>query len=236
MTLRIIEQYRITVTFLSLYAMSLLLHCPIIGTVDLSSVKRLYTGGSVICPLQVKRMNQYLPNGSIHVAYGLSEVGRVSVGVSGQCESSVGLLLPGLRVQVFDDNGSACGPNEEGELIVQSEIPYMGYWNDEIQTLELLDKDGWFRTGDIGLFDSTGFLYIKDRKKEMLKYKGENVSPAMVENIVLGIQGVRAVCVVGVFDKDVEEKPSAVVVRDDQHNVTEAMILDLVDGKNWRFL
>lgn len=229
--LQIFEKYRVSMTLISLYSMSLMLQCQNIGAVDLSSMKRLYCTGSVICHLQSQRMNKYLPNGYIYVVYGLSEAsGFVSVGISGERESSVGLMLPGHRIRVLDDNGIRCGPNEEGELIIKGEIPHMGYWNDAIQNGELIDEEGWIRTGDIGRFDSDGFLYITDRKKEMLKYKGDNVSPAMLENMVMGVPGVRAVCVVGVFDKDLEEKPTAIVVRDDQHDVTEIMILDLVDG------
>lgn len=224
-------------TFMSLYAMSMMLECSKIETVDLSHVKRIYCGGSVVSSMQVERMNQYLKNGCIYVVYGLTEVsGFVSVGISGECVSSVGLLLPGYQVRVLDENGCDCSPNGEGELIIHCEIPYLGYWNDKIRNLELLDDDGWIRTGDIGLFDSDGFLYITDRKKEMLKYKGDNVSPSTVENIVMGIPGVKEVCVVGVFDKDVEEKPTAVVVRDGRQHVTELMIQDLVDGEYWIFV
>lgn len=231
MALQIIDKYCISMTFISLYTMSLMLKCPSIETVDLSSVKRLFCGGSVISHLQRQRMKQYLINGSIYLTYGLSEVpGYVTMGQSNESESSVGQLGSGYRVRIHDDNGNSCGPNQEGEIIIIGEIPYMGYWNDKIQTSELMDENGWLRTGDIGRFDSNGFLHITDRKKEMIKYRGDNYSPAKVENIVLGIPGVKSVCVVGVFDKDVEEKPTAIVVRDGQHDVTESMIQNLVDG------
>lgn len=231
--LQIFAKYRVSMTLISLYTMSMMLQCRNIGTVDLSSIQRLFCTGSVVCQLQSQRMTQYLPNGHIYVVYGLSEnPGFITVGISGERELSVGFLLPGYTVRVLDDFGNRCGPNEEGEITIKGQIPYMGYWNDTVKTLELLDEYGWIRTGDIGRFDADGCLYITDRKKEMLKYKGDNVSPAKVENIVLGMDGVRAVCVVGVFDRDVEEKPTAIVVRDDQQTaLTERMIQEVVDGE-----
>lgn len=232
MGLRIIEKYRISSSLISLYAMALMLHSPIIETVDLSSMKRLYCGGSILSRLHGLKMNEYLPNGGVYVVYGLSEVpGYISVGTSTEAVSNVGNLAPGHRVRVLDENGNTCGPNMEGELLVHAAIPFMPYWNNEVQSKELLTDDGWVRTGDIGRFDNNGLLYITDRKKEMIKYKGDNVSPALVENIVLSMEGVKSVCIVGVFNKNLEEKPTAIVVQDNQYDVTEQTIQANVDGK-----
>lgn len=231
LALHIWDTYRVSTTLIPMYTVSLMLQCPAIDAFDLSSMKKLFCGGSVISDLHCHRLDKYIPNGSILLVYGMTETaGMVTHGVLGDRDAAVGLLLPGQHIRIVSENGSVCGPNEKGEVHIKAEIPYMGYWNDSVKTQELFDEEGWLRSGDIGHFDAAGYLYITDRKKEMLKYKGGNVSPSEVENIVLDVPGVKAVCVVGAFHKGVEEKPFAFVVRDVNCSVTELMIQEMVDG------
>lgn len=237
--IQIFEKFRICSCYISPYSLALVLKHPLIVTADLSSMKRLYCGGSAVSDLHRQRMNRFLPNGSIFVVYGLSEVpGFLTTGISPDPKSSVGLLGPGQRVQIRDFSDRLCGPNEDGELWIQLEIPCIGYWNDEEKTNELIDEEGWVQSGDIGRFDENGFLFLTDRKKEMLKYLGRNISPTQMENAVLGIKGVTSVCIVGVFDEDVEELPTALVVRDTEEGakVTELMVHNLVEGTKTFFL
>lgn len=233
LVLQIFDKFRITSSYISPYTLAMILQSRLIKTVDLSLMKRLFCGGSAVPDAHRQRMNKFMSNGSINVVYGLSEVpGFLTCGVSPDPPSSVGLLGQGHSVQVRDPCGNLCGPNEEGELWFRVEIPCMGYWNDTENSKDLLDLDGWVRSGDIGRFDDKGNLFLTDRKKEMLKYRGRNISPTLMEKVVLSVKGVTAVCIVGVIDDDVEERPTALVVRDGQSaKVTEMMIHQLVEGK-----
>lgn len=107
-----------------------------------------------------------------------------------------------------------CEVGVPGEICVQMLPPFIGYWNDAAATKLAFTKDGqWFRTGDIGRFDDDGRLYVIDRKKDLLKYDGVQVSPTELESLVLTLPGVAAVCVVGVPDALAGDLPAAVVVR-----------------------
>lgn len=101
-------------------------------------------------------------------------------------------------IQVVNDQGHRLGPDEDGELLVRPPFTFLGYWRDAAATSEAVDRDGWLHTGDVGHFDENGFLYLSDRKKDILKYRNYQISPSELENIILRIKGVANVCVVGI--------------------------------------
>lgn len=103
-------------------------------------MKRLFCGGSAIWDLHRQRFNEYLPNGSVYAAYGMTEVpAYLTIGSTAEPMGSVGLLGPGLTVRILDDNGMRCGPGVDGELAIHLDIPCLPYWNDETQSKVLLD-------------------------------------------------------------------------------------------------
>jgi long-chain acyl-CoA synthetase len=146
--------------------------------------------------------------------YGLSEAAPVVSfnpvhGVSKA--GSVGPAIPGVQVRIFDDQDRELAVGEDGEVAVHGENVMLGYWNQEEATAATL-RGGWLRTGDIGKLDSDGYLYITDRKKDMLLVHGNNVYPREIEEVIYQIPGVREVAVVGRADARHGELPVAFVV------------------------
>lgn len=231
--LELIERYKVTVTMTAPSHVSMLLQSPDIHIADLSSLDRYYATGSVVPDELCKRINKFIPS-NLRVVYGMSEVaGKVASNVIPTRSGSVGLLMSGMRIRIVNDDNALCGPNEDGEICIYLEPPFQGYWNDEDSTARVFDDDGWMRSGDIGHFDDDGYLYLVDRKKDMMKYRGYQISPSELEGVILTANGVASVCVVGVPDEDSNDLPTALIVRsnDTVDVITEAEIYDLVMGK-----
>lgn len=172
-------------------------------------------------------MNSLLKKGITCNGYGITEIGGgVSVNLSGK-KSSVGLTVPNVDVKIISDEGVSMGIGQDGEICVKSIFPFLGYYGDENETRSILDAEGWLHTGDIGHFDEDGYLYLVDRKKDILKYKGFQISPTEIEELIGQNSGVSVVSVVGVPDEIATDLPAAVIVRKNT-NVTEEEIFDLV--------
>ncbi|MDX1449085.1 MAG: AMP-binding protein, partial [Acidimicrobiia bacterium] len=108
--------------------------------------------------------------------------------------------------------GADCPPGVDGELWVRGPQVMKGYLNNPEATAITIDEEGWLHTGDIGHFDEDGFLYIVDRLKELIKYKGFQVPPAELEGILLTHPGITDAAVIGVPDEEAGEIPKAFVV------------------------
>ena len=134
--------------------------------------------------------------------YGLTETSPV---VSVNTEEnrkvgSVGINLPYVNVKIIDDNGKELGRNEEGEICVKGDNVFKGYYNNPAATAEVFDSEGWFKTGDIGVVDDEGFIFIRDRKKDMIIIKGLKVFSAQVEHVINDYPGIEECAVIGVPD------------------------------------
>lgn len=134
--------------------------------------------------------------------YGLTETSPiVSVNTEENRKAgSVGINLPYINVKIVDDNGKELGRNEEGEICVKGENVFKGYYNNPAATAEAFDSDGWFKTGDIGVVDDEGFIFIRDRKKDMIIIKGLKVFSAQVEHVINDYPGIEECAVIGVPD------------------------------------
>lgn len=132
---------------------------------------------------------------------------------------SVGLPFPGTCIRVVDDDGSDLPRGQTGEIIVQSDSMFRGYWQDATATQATL-QGGWCRTGDMGRLDKRGLLYLVDRKKDVIISGGENIYSPEVEDAVCAIEGVAACAVVGVPDDKWGEAVCAVVVVADGASLT----------------
>lgn len=229
--LRIVEHYGVTYTMTAPSYLSRLLQSPNILTSNLSSMRHYLCGGSFVSPELVKKMNTFLPN-NVCIAYGLSEVcGLVSANLRFlENSNSVGVLKEGMEARIVDDNGKLCGPESNGELYVRPPLPFLGYWRDEKATSDAIDTNGWFHTGDVGHFDLNGFLYVVDRRKDILKYRGYQISPSELENLILRCDGVAEVCVVGIPDPVSTDLPAAVVVRAIGKEVDRSKIEEIIKG------
>jgi acyl-CoA synthetase (AMP-forming)/AMP-acid ligase II len=157
-------------------------------------------------------------------AYGLIEGTVVTMTRAGDppevVASTAGRPMPGVQVQITDDDGVPVAPGERGEVWVRGYGVMQGYWDAQELTAAAVDSDGWLRTGDVGVLDEQGNLAIVDRKKEMFIVGGFNAYPAEIENLLLGHPAIRSVAVIGIPDERLGEVCMAFVVLEDGADTT----------------
>lgn len=182
------------------------------------------------------RINQFLPN-SIYVSYGMTELaGIITSNFPVPRVGSVGQLISGTTIKIVDDKGNRCGIGKDGEIFFLLQIPFLGYYGDAAATEAFVDSDGWLHSGDIGHFDEDGYLFVVDRLKDILKYRGYQISPSEIEAAILKQPDVTTVCVVGIPDEMCTELLAAVLMKNDTVDVTEQDIIDIVkstDSLRW---
>ncbi|CAG9100979.1 unnamed protein product [Plutella xylostella] len=145
---------------------------------------------------------------------------------------SVGQLVPSTSARVLSlTTREMLGPHKSGELLLKGPQIMKGYWNNEKATKETVDEDGWLHTGDVAYYDDEHYFYIVDRTKELIKVKGNQVSPTEIESIIMEKPEVADVAVVGVPHPLAGEVPKAFVVLKPNHKLTEKDITDLVEQK-----
>jgi long-chain acyl-CoA synthetase len=127
----------------------------------------------------------------------------------------VGLPVPGTTVKVIDDEGNALPLGERGELCVKGPQVMKGYWQRPEATAEVLDEEGWLKTGDIAVIDEDGFVSIVDRKKDLIIVSGFNVYPNEIEDVVMAHPKVAACAAIGVADEKSGEAVKLFVVPSD---------------------
>jgi acyl-CoA synthetase (AMP-forming)/AMP-acid ligase II len=142
---------------------------------------------------------------------------------------STGKAFFHTSVRVVDENMNDVGPHEPGEVLVAGKHIMKGYWNRPDATAEAI-VDGWLRTGDVAEVDEDGFVYIRDRVKDMIISGGENVYPAEIENVLLSHEKVADAAVIGQPSDKWGESPFAVVVRKDA-GLTEDEVLAYCKGR-----
>lgn len=201
---------------------------------DFSSLKSAFVGGSMVSSSLRQKLKETIPSVKFNVAYGMSEYG-VTFPLGSENDTSVGkILISNAEVKIVDDNGNRMGVNEPGELCVRNSVcPFIGYYGNEKATEDAIDSEGFFKSGDVGYFDEDSQLYIIDRKKEILKYKGYQYNPSEIEAVIEQIKGVKFVSVVGVPDPIAVDLPTAVVVLKSgyEDKLTEDDILEFAASK-----
>ncbi|KAL0829237.1 hypothetical protein ABMA28_004062 [Loxostege sticticalis] len=145
---------------------------------------------------------------------------------------SVGQLICSTQGRIVSlVNGEMLGPHKSGELWIRGPQVMKGYWNNEAATKETVDPEGWLHTGDVAYYDDDHYFYIVDRTKELIKVKGNQVSPTEIESVIMEQPEVADVAVVGMPDPLAGELPKAFVVLKPGHKMTEKQIYDLVAQK-----
>jgi len=202
---------------------------------DKKSVRWFLSGAA---PVPVTLIHQYLEMGiDIHQVYGLTETcGPACVttpDIAIRKAGSTGKSYFHTEVKVVRPDGSECDDNESGEIIISGDHIMTGYWNRPDATAESI-RDGWFYSGDMGIRDDEGFIFIQDRLKDMIITGGENVYPAEIENLLLSCPGVADAAVIGVPSEKWGESAIAIAVRKDPE-LDEQTVLAFCDGKLARF-
>jgi acyl-CoA synthetase (AMP-forming)/AMP-acid ligase II len=123
----------------------------------------------------------------------------------------VGKMLPTVDAKIVDDEGNELPPETTGEIMLRGVKVFKGYWKNPEETKAAITADGWIHTGDIGKIDDEGFLYILDRKKDMINRGGEKIYSLEVENVINSYPKVLEVAIVGVPDKVMGEAVKAVI-------------------------
>lgn len=222
---------QVSITLGTPYQMGLVVNSEHFHNSDLSSIGRFLCGGSIVPEDLCRRLRTRLPNGIIYNAYALSEsCSQVSFNMPPKLDSA-GLLNVNFLVKIVDDQENHCGVNESGEICLKPPYKFMGYYGNAEATRNAFDADGWFLTGDIGYFDADGYLFVIDRKKDILKYCNYQISPGEIEKVIIEHPGVAQVCVVGIPDLICTDLPAAVIVKSKGASVTEDDVLKYLDGK-----
>lgn len=204
-----------------------LMHHAAADDYDLSSLQRVLTGGGPVSREIVEGFRKKF-NADVLQGYGLTE------GTSGYTytridmpfrEGSCGVALPGVEIRIEDDEGNELPRGQVGEIVVRSPFTMKGYWNNPQATAETI-REGWLHTGDMGRLDEDGYLYIVDRKKDIIIMSGENIYPAEVEDVLLTHPGVAEAAVIGAPEPRRGEVPCAVIVPKPGHNPAQEEIID----------
>ena len=146
---------------------------------------------------------------------------------------SVGPLTPDTEQKIVDleTGDTEVAPGEPGELLVRGPQVMKGYFNNPQATAETITSDGWLRTGDIVRADEDGYIWILDRKKELIKYKGFQVPPAELEGLLLGHPAVADAAVIGIQDEESGEVPKAFVVIKEGQSPSAEEIMEYIAGQ-----
>jgi acyl-CoA synthetase (AMP-forming)/AMP-acid ligase II len=211
--------------------LNFMLQVPDLGSYDCSSLRWIMSGAA---PVPVTLIESYAKRGiEIHQVYGLTESCGPACLISPEDAiakaGSTGKPFFYTDVRVVDDAGRDCAPGTPGEVLVRGKHVMKGYWNRPDATAEAI-RDGWLYTGDVATIDTEGFVYINDRKKDMIISGGENIYPAEIENVILAHPKVREVAVIGQTSPKWGEAPLAIVVKQDP-SLTEAEVVEWSRGK-----
>lgn len=194
---------------------------------------RLFISGSA--PLLTDTFNEFAnrTGHTILERYGMSETTMlVSNPYDGErVGGTVGLPLPGVSVRVVKSDGTACAADEIGDIQVKGPNVFKGYWRMPEKTAEEFTADGYFRTGDVGKFDSRGYLSIVGRSKDLIISGGYNVYPKEIESFIDEMDGVTESAVVGVPHPDFGEAVTAVIVPKSNASLSESDVIGYLKSK-----
>lgn len=194
---------------------------------DFSSLKLTLGGGMAVQQAVAERWHR-VTGVPLLEAYGLTETApAVCINPLNlhDYNGSIGLPVPSTEVSIRTEDGEFLPVGEVGELCVRGPQVMRGYWNKPEETAFVLDEKGWLKTGDVAMMDANGFVFIVDRKKDMILVSGFNVFPNEVESVVATCPGVLEVGVIGVEDEKSGEAVKAVIVRNDD-TLTEKDVID----------
>ncbi|KAL9238109.1 hypothetical protein vseg_012580 [Gypsophila vaccaria] len=200
---------------------------------DLSSLRHVLSGGAPLGKEVIEGFVEKFPNVVIMQGYGLTESTAIGASTDSLEESrkygTAGLLSPSIEAKIVDpDSGAALGVNQTGELWLRGPTVMKGYFNNPEATASTVTTDGWLKTGDICYIDEDGYLFVVDRLKELIKYKGYQVAPAELEALLLTHPQIADAAVIPFPDKDVGQYPMAYVVRKASTSISDNEVMDFV--------
>jgi acyl-CoA synthetase (AMP-forming)/AMP-acid ligase II len=225
--LRLLQDHRITRAYVAPPIVLALAKHPLVAKYDLSELKSVFSGAAPLDASMEEACTERLGCEVIQ-GWGLTETSPVVTTnyntPRGPRPGSVGVPLPNTELRVVDPaTGADVSRGETGELLVRGPQVMKGYLNAPDATAAMLDPDGWLHTGDLGTVDEQGYVFIVDRVKELIKYKGLQVAPAELEAVLLSHPAVADAAVVRYSDEEAGEVPKAFVVARDPVDPGELM-------------
>ncbi|MGW5659618.1 4-coumarate--CoA ligase family protein [Streptomyces sp. NPDC003758] len=214
-----IQDHRITGLYVAPPIVLALAKHPVVAQYDLSSLKYIISAAAPLDAKLAVACAERLGLPPIGQGYGMTELSPcthvVPLDARDAPPGTVGKLVPGteMRVLSLDDPDKDLGVGEAGEIAFRGPQVMKGYLGRPEATDAMIDRDGWLHTGDVGYVDADGWLFVVDRVKELIKYKGFQVAPAELEALLLTHPRIADAAVIGVYNDDHNEVPHAFVVR-----------------------
>lgn len=215
-----IQNHRITALYVAPPIVLALAKHPAVAQYDLSSLKYVISAAAPLDARLAAACSERLGLPPVGQAYGMTELspGTHVVPLDAMREAppgTVGKLIAGteMRIVSLDDPGKDLPAGESGEILIRGPQVMKGYLGRPDATTAMIDTDGWLHTGDVGHVDEDGWLFVVDRVKELIKYKGFQVAPAELEALLLTHPGIADAAVIGTYNADGNEIPHAYVVR-----------------------
>ncbi|MHA6759755.1 AMP-binding protein [Streptacidiphilus sp. PAMC 29251] len=223
LALSVMERERITAMMVVTPMLYQLLDHPDCRAGRFPALRTLYYGGAPAAPARLRQaIARFGP--VLHQVYAASESGMVTELTPAEHDltrpeslTSCGRPAPGVEVQLRDGDGKPLPAGRTGELYVRSRSVMEGYWNDPERTAEVLDRDGWFRSGDVGRLDADGYLYLVDRVRDIIVTGGtaDNVYSRLLDDFLISLPAVKDAAAIGLPGDDARETVHVVLVPQD---------------------
>lgn len=200
---------------------------------ELSQWRLMHIGAQPVPQALIKHWLEYFPNHQYDTNYGLSEStgpGAVHLGVENiRKVGAIGVAGYGWQIDIVNEDGAPVKQGDVGELILKGDGVMVCYYNDPEATAKSL-KDGWLYTGDMAMQDEDGFVFLVDRKKDVIITGGENLYPVQIENFLHGFDKISDVAVIGIPDERLGEIATAIIQIKDGYTCTEDEINEFCKG------
>ena len=241
-----IAEFRVTFALLVPTMLMLTLQSGKVPQYDVSSLKQIIYGASPMSADWVRTAFETFPGVEIAQGYGLTETAPLLTMLDHQSHvqalgtgdaarlSSCGRVLEGVGLKIMDSNGHECLTGQVGEIYARGDNVFKGYLNQDELTEQVL-ADGWFRTGDLGYLDDAGYLYLKDRKQDLIVTGGENVYSSEVEAVLNLYPQVLEVAVIGIPDEIYGEKVIGVATARPGSDLAQDELIDFCRGRIGRY-
>lgn len=229
----ILQDNKVTHLIAEASVVHLLSHNPAVDNFNLSSLVEVMSSASVLSEETSRNLQKRLPKlRRISQCYGMTEI----TGMSHMTPSddpkhgSVGVLLPNLECKVCEVSaGEELGVGARGEICVRGPTVMKGFLNNQDATDQMIDDSGWLHTGDIGYYDEDQHFFIVDSLKNVIKFKGHQVSLSELESLLRAHPAIKDAAVIGVPDPEVGELPMAYIVSENEEDLTETEVMQYVD-------